>query len=58
MFERFPELRVIVCHCGGGLDRFTKTDPHLPQKDLSKNLFFDTCAYDRSSSKPRSSSAA
>ena len=46
VFERFPELRVIVCHCGGGLDRFSKTDPHLPQKDLSKNLFFDTCAYE------------
>jgi hypothetical protein len=37
---------VIVCHCGGGLDRFHKTDPHLPQRDLSRNLFFDTCAYD------------
>jgi len=46
VFERFPELKVIVCHCGGGLDRFAKTDPHLPQKDLSKNLFFDTCAYE------------
>jgi len=29
-----------------GLDRFHKTDPHLPQKDLSRNLFFDTCAYE------------
>ena len=46
VFQRFPELKVIICHCGGGLDRFHKTDPHLPQKDLSKNLFFDTCAYD------------
>ena len=35
-----------MCHCGGGLDRFSKTDPHLPQKDLSRNLFFDTCAYE------------
>jgi predicted TIM-barrel fold metal-dependent hydrolase len=46
VFERFPDLKVIVCHLGGGLDRFHKTDPHLPQKDLSKNLFFDICAYD------------
>jgi predicted TIM-barrel fold metal-dependent hydrolase len=46
VFERFPELRIVICHCGGGLDRFHKTDPHLPQKDLSKNLFFDTCAYE------------
>jgi predicted TIM-barrel fold metal-dependent hydrolase len=46
VFQRFPELKIIVCHCGGGLDRFHKTDPHLPQKDLSNNLFFDTCAYD------------
>jgi predicted TIM-barrel fold metal-dependent hydrolase len=46
VFERFPELRIVVCHCGGGLDRFHKSDPHLPQKDLSRNLFFDTCAYE------------
>jgi len=36
----------VVCHCGGALDRFIKTDYHLSQKDLSKNLFFDTCALD------------
>jgi predicted TIM-barrel fold metal-dependent hydrolase len=46
VFDRYPELRIIICHCGGGLDRFHKTDPHLGQKDLSRNLFFDTCAYD------------
>lgn len=46
VFQRYPQLKVIVCHCGGGLDRFHKTDPHLPQKDLSNNLYFDTCAYD------------
>jgi predicted TIM-barrel fold metal-dependent hydrolase len=45
-FERFPELKVIICHCGGALDRFIPTDPHLSQKDLSANLFFDTCAHD------------
>jgi predicted TIM-barrel fold metal-dependent hydrolase len=46
VFERYPELRVVVCHCGGALDRFIPTDPHLSQKDLSRNLFFDTCAHD------------
>jgi predicted TIM-barrel fold metal-dependent hydrolase len=46
VFERFPELKVIVCHCGGSLDRWIKTDPHMGQKDLSRNLFFDTCAHD------------
>lgn len=46
VFERFPELKVVVVHCGGALDRFIPTDPHLAQKDLSNNLFFDTCALD------------
>jgi predicted TIM-barrel fold metal-dependent hydrolase len=46
VFERYPELKVVVCHCGGGLDRFIPSDAHIAQKDLSKNLFFDSCAYD------------
>jgi predicted TIM-barrel fold metal-dependent hydrolase len=46
VFERFPELKVIICHCGGALDRFIPTDPHIAQKDLSGNLFYDTCGYD------------
>ena len=46
VFERFPKLRVLVCHCGGSLDRFIKTDHHLSQKDLKNNLFFDTNALD------------
>ena len=46
VFERFPGLKIVVCHCGGALDRFIKTDHHLSQKDLSKNLFFDTNAPD------------
>src|SRR5215467_7423087 len=45
-FSRFPELRVIICHCGGALDRFIPTDHHIAQKDLSENLFYDTCGYD------------
>lgn len=44
VFERFPELKVVICHCGGALDRFIKTDYHLSQRDLSSNLFFDTNA--------------
>jgi predicted TIM-barrel fold metal-dependent hydrolase len=46
VFERFPELKVVVCHCGGALDRFIPSDRHLSQKDLRNNLFFDTCALD------------
>jgi predicted TIM-barrel fold metal-dependent hydrolase len=42
VFDRFPRLRVIVCHCGGGLNRFVKGDPHLSSRDTSENLFFDT----------------
>jgi predicted TIM-barrel fold metal-dependent hydrolase len=44
VFDRFPRLKVLICHCGGGLDRFVKTDPHLPSRDTSPNLFFDTNA--------------
>ena len=46
VFQRFPDLKVLICHGGGALDRFIKTDGHLAQKDLSKNLFYDTCVYD------------
>ena len=46
VFDRFPRLRVIICHCGGSLDRWIKTDPHMGQKDVSRNLYFDTCAHD------------
>jgi len=46
VFDRFPGLRVIICHCGGALNRFIATDAHLPQRDLSANLFYDSCGYD------------
>lgn len=46
VFERFPELKVVICHCGGALDRFMPSDPHRSQRDVSKNLFFDTNALD------------
>ena len=56
VFQRYPELQIIICHCGGGLDRSHKSDPHLAQKDLSRNLYFDTCAYDPIFSSARSAS--
>jgi Amidohydrolase len=46
VFERFPDLRVLVCHCGGALDRFIKSDPPPGPEDLSRNLFFDTNVLD------------
>jgi predicted TIM-barrel fold metal-dependent hydrolase len=46
VFDRYPELRIIICHCGGALDRFIQTDHHIAQKDLTENLFYDTCGYD------------
>lgn len=46
VFDDFPGLKVVVCHCGGALNRFIPTDFHLPQRDLSENLFYDSCGYD------------
>lgn len=46
VFDKFSGLRIIVCHCGGALNRFIPSDFHLPQRDLSNNLFFDSCGYD------------
>jgi predicted TIM-barrel fold metal-dependent hydrolase len=47
-FERFPNLRICIAHGGGALDRFITSSNHrIPRgKDLSRNLFFDTCLYD------------
>lgn len=45
VFDRFPGLKVIICHCGGALSRFMASERHL-DRDLTNNLFFDTCAYD------------
>lgn len=46
VFDRYPDLKVIVCHCGGALNRFIPTDNHLAQRDVSNNMFYDTCAHD------------
>jgi len=49
VFVKFPRLKIMICHCGGALDRFIKTahavTPH-PDRDLTNNLYFDSCAYD------------
>lgn len=65
VFERFPELKIIICHCGGALTRtISRGRPSGEQsggqvgmgiraqrgprrRDVSNNLFFDTCAYDK-----------
>jgi len=46
VFEIFPRLRITICHCGGGLNRFIPTDHHVGQSDQRKNLFYDSCVYD------------
>ena len=46
VFKTFPKLKIVVCHCGGGLQRFIPKDRHVGQGDLSKNLFYDACCYD------------
>ncbi len=46
VFRVFPKLKITICHCGGGLNRFIPTDKHVGQGDFSKNLFYDSCVYD------------
>lgn len=67
VFNRFPNLKIIICHCGGALRRTLPRGARASgeasggqvgmgiqrqggiqrEKDLSNNLFFDTCAYDK-----------
>ncbi len=47
VFEIFPRLKILICHCGGALNRFIPTDPHNSQTDLKNNLYYDACAYDK-----------
>ena len=45
VFQQFPKLRIVVVHCGGSPARL-----HIRRgsdMDLTENLYFDTCAYDR-----------
>lgn len=46
VFETFPKLKIVICHCGGALNRFIPTDHHVGRKDLRNNLYYDCCAYD------------
>jgi predicted TIM-barrel fold metal-dependent hydrolase len=47
VFDDFPNLKVFVCHGGGALHRFISEDYHRGQRDLSKNLWFDSCILER-----------
>src|SRR5262249_25577436 len=33
VFDRYPQLKVVMCHCGGGLDRFVNVGPEYPARD-------------------------
>jgi predicted TIM-barrel fold metal-dependent hydrolase len=48
VFEVFPKLKIVVCHCGGGLNRFIPTDHHVGKAGtgLKNNLYYDACCYD------------
>ena len=46
VFETFPKLKIVICHSGGGLNRFIPTDHHVGQRDLKNNLYYDACCYD------------
>jgi predicted TIM-barrel fold metal-dependent hydrolase len=47
VFDDFPNLKVFVCHGGGALHRFIENDYHRGQRDLTKNLYFDSCVLER-----------
>ena len=38
VFETFPKLKIVICHCGGGLNRFIPTDHHVGKAGLNTNL--------------------
>ena len=47
LFQRFPWLKVIFCHCGGFLDRLLAPSDFVDaHNELTNNLYFDTCSYD------------
>lgn len=66
VFEKYPNLKIIICHCGGALARAlprtarpsgessggqvgmgTQTQRTARGRNVSNNLYFDTCAYDK-----------
>lgn len=47
LFERFPGLKIVVCHCGGFVDRMGEGAPYRARgNDVDRNLFYDSAAYD------------
>jgi predicted TIM-barrel fold metal-dependent hydrolase len=62
VFERFPRLTIIICHCGGSLSRFvqrgaasgeasggqvgTAATDEGEEPLRPNNIYFDSCAYD------------
>jgi predicted TIM-barrel fold metal-dependent hydrolase len=50
VLDRFPELKICVCHCGGGLDRFIPTSPWGSQPPNRParvgQMYYDTAVYD------------
>ena len=45
VFERYPEIKVIICHRGGRLTASSPSDErHIAQRDLSENLFMTPAA--------------
>ncbi len=47
VFNDFPKLKMFVCHGGGALHRFIPEDRHRGQKDLTNNLWFDSCILEK-----------
>ena len=46
-FERFPGLKIIVCHCGGYIERLGPGAQFRSKERVhTENLFYDTAAYD------------
>ena len=61
VFDRFPDLKILVVHCGGAVTRFLTNSigaAPLPAGGLPAGLFFDTCAYDKDTWRWPSNSAA
>jgi len=63
VFERYPRLTIIICHCGGSLSRFvpraaasgeaaggqvgTAATDEAEEPMRPNNIYFDSCAYDK-----------
>ncbi|MDA0799877.1 MAG: amidohydrolase family protein [Chloroflexi bacterium] len=47
VFDDFPNLKVFITHGGGALHRFIEEDYHRGHRDLTKNLWFDSCILEK-----------